>query len=49
MNKLIVFRNTILLFVVSLFILSQIFSCQKTGDSKMEIKKEVYGTLVSVL
>jgi len=45
MNKLLIFPVKICTIAISLLFLMQLTSCQKTGDSKMEIKKEVYGIL----
>jgi aldose 1-epimerase len=45
MNKLIKGRIALLFLIISTLILIQTYSCQKTGDPKMEIKKEIYGTL----
>ncbi len=45
MKKLIVYQVKLLCFVISILFVIQIFSCQKTGDIKMEFKKEIYGEL----
>jgi len=45
MSKRMAGRNVFFIFVISIVLLIQIYSCQKAGDSKMTIKKETYGTL----
>jgi aldose 1-epimerase len=45
MKKLNIFRNELFAYAVSMFILGQIFSCQKAGNINMEFNKEIFGTL----
>jgi len=45
MNKFIVFSIKFFSIIISILLLTQLFSCQKSGDVKMGIKKEIYGNL----
>ena len=45
MNKLVTGRAAIVFFIITTLNLIQTYSCQIIGDSEMEIKKEIYGTL----